>query len=181
MRARFALKLCGIEFEKIEVDFKNKPQAMLDLSPKGTVPVLYFKDSGKIIDESLDIIYWALSQKSPSPLMINDEAKMLIEISDTDFKTHLYKYKYHTRHPDTDPAYHKRESEKFLTQLDKLLSQHSYLLTDEPSIADIAILPFVRQYSLIDSDAFQALPFPHLQKWLNHWLSNPIFKAIMEK
>ncbi len=181
MRTRFTLKLCKIPYDQIEVDFKNKPQELLELSPKGTVPVLLIKETGQVIDESLEIMHWALAQTSPCPLPINDNTKRLIIESDTDFKHHLDRFKYSTRYENVDPKHHKIEAEKFLSKLNVLLEKHDFLISNEPSLADVAIFPFIRQYANINLESFNTLAYPQLQKWLTYWINHPIFIMIMQK
>lgn len=183
MRARMGLKLAGIDWEHREVDLKNKPQAMLDISPKGTVPVLLLED-GTVIDESLDVLIWALepTRKAGVHSLEREEMLGLIHENDTDFKSNLDRYKYPTRFSDvTDPEYHKDKAVKFLESLDEHLKQSKYLFSEEITFADIAIFPFIRQFSRVNEEWFTSLPLLALKRWLGELVQSALFKSIMEK
>ena len=164
MRARLALAYMDIEYEAIEVDLKNKPQSLLDISPKGTVPVLLFPD-GKILDESLDIVLWAMPKPSASDQV---EINNIINTNDNEFKINNTRYKYIDRylsegHPQ---EYYRLECEKIIQNLNQKLVQHSYLLNNEISIADLAVFPLVRQFSMVESAWFTQAPYQDVQRWL---------------
>ena len=173
----------GLQVELREVTLKNKPAQMLAISPKGTVPVLRLAD-GAVIDESRDIMVWALEQQDPQGLLdatILDQANALIEKNDNEFKHWLDRYKYADRHVDMTQTEYRQRGEAFLQVLETLLERSSYLLGKDPSIADIGVMPFVRQFAHVDRDVFGKLPYPHLQRWLQRWLEHPLFLQTMIK
>ena len=185
IRARMALAYAKRPFEIREVFLKNKPASMLAASPKGTVPVLVLED-GAVIDESIDIIRWALNHHdpdqwvSPSPeeQALTDE---LIRENDGSFKTNLDLYKYSDRHPERPPAMHRQEAEVFLKKLESRLQSHPFLLGEHLSLADIALFPFVRQFANVDRQWFSAAPYEGLRTWLHHHQEGALFNAVMEK
>lgn len=187
MRARLGLLFAKQPVMLREVVLKNKPKTMLALSPKGTVPVLALlnKDGSlkQVIEESLEIIEWALSQHDPEGLLNIDllNANTLIEQNDNQFKHSLNRYKYAERYPEFSQLEYRQQGELFLQQLENLLAKTPYLLGEKISIADIAIMPFVRQFAHVDREVFYRLPYPNLQLWLRNWLENPIFKQVMVK
>ena len=181
MRARMALAVAGISHELIEVSLKAKPAAMLKASAKGTVPVLILP-SGCVIDESLDIMHWALSQNDPEGwLATNDAMTELIAINDGTFKFHLDRSKYANRYHGSDPAMHRAEAVKILATLEQRLSNSDYLFGSAPTFADVAIFPFVRQFARADAAAFASAMLPALQRWLTRWESSALFQAVMAK
>ena len=185
MRARMALLSAGIDVELREVVLRDKPQSMIDVSPKATVPVLIQSD-GTVIDESLEIMVWALVENDPNEWMTPesgtlDDMLALIAQNDGPFKHHLDRYKYHTRYEHADPAEHRRDAEKILNRLDGRLAVGRYLFGSRPALADFAIAPFVRQFANADRDAFDAMPFVHVQRWLADFLASSFFERAMTK
>ncbi|BAJ02560.1 glutathione S-transferase domain protein [Shewanella violacea DSS12] len=186
MRARLGILLSGTSVSLREIILKYKPEPMLAASPKGTVPVLILSD-GRILEESLDIMHWALGQNDPHNLLLvghthlQEQAKTLIASNDTDFKPWLDKYKYADRFPENTQEYYRQQGEKFIAQLECLLSQHEQILSDEPSIADYAIFPFIRQFSGVDKTWFNQAPYPNLQLWLAGHVEGASFTSIMKK
>lgn len=185
MRARLAIAASGLMVELREVVLRNKPEAMLLISPKGTVPVLH-RDDGSVIDESLDIALWALNQRDPKGLLPKNaghqkEFEALITQNDGPFKHHLDRAKYGTRYPEEDPAKHRTAASEILMTLDQRLAEQNFLLGDKRSIADITIAPFIRQFANIDRNWFDAQSWPHLLKWLETFLNSPEFQSIMTK
>ncbi|MDQ7004425.1 MAG: glutathione S-transferase [Ghiorsea sp.] len=181
MRARLALTYTGINVEYREVELKNKPQAMLEISPKGTVPVLQL-DNGQIIDESLDIMLWALNQHDSEGWLIHQtQALALIDKNDTTFKVWLDKYKYADRFPEHSQTYYREQGENFLQKLESHLDKHAFLLDTRPSLTDYAIFPFVRQFAFVDKAWFDQSPYPKLQTWLDHHLESRAFEETMIK
>ena len=181
MRARLALAYAGIEVEYREIELRNKPQAMLDVSPKGTVPVLQL-ESGQVIDESLDIMCWALNQHDPEGWLTHQtQALALIDENDTTFKVWLDKYKYADRFPEHSQTYYREQGGIFLQQLETLLKEHTFLLANQPTLADCAIFPFMRQFAFVDKPWFDQSPYPKLQTWLNFHLKSELFEEIMVK
>jgi len=183
MRARLAVLFAGLQVELREVTLKNKPAQMLAISPKGTVPVLRLAD-GAVIDESRDIMVWAIEQQDPQGLLdatILDHANALIEQNDNEFKHWLDRYKYADRHVEMTQTEYRQRGEAFLQVLEALLERNAYLLGDDPTIADIGVMPFVRQFAHVDRDVFGQLPYPNLQRWLQRWLEHPLFMQTMIK
>ena len=177
MRARLAILAADVEVELREVVLRDKQQAFLDTSPSSTVPCLELPDL--VIDESLDIMIWALSQSDPQGLLNMPQAGWdLIAHSDGPFKHALDRTKYTTRYPDDDPTHHRAEASGFLADLNAQIDVH---LFDHPSLADIAIAPFVRQFAFIDKDWFDAQPWPQLQGWLARFLASDAFAQVMVK
>lgn len=183
MRARLGLLFAESQVELREVTLKNKPVQMLAINPKGTVPVLQCID-GKIIDESIDIIFWTLEQKDPQQLLranILPQALALIQKNDNEFKYWLNRYKYADRHLEMTQIEYRQKGEEFLQTLEALLTKHNYLLGDIASVADISLMPFIRQFAHVDRTTFANLPYPKLQLWLENWLQHPLFLQAMAK
>lgn len=181
IRARLAITYVGIPVEIREVQLKQKPEHMLAISPKGTVPVLQLPD-GNVIDESLDIMRWALAQNDPERWLNTDEdAEKLIQWNDGEFKYYLDRYKYADRYPEYPESYYRSEGEKFLAELENKLNQNRYLVGSHFSIADAAIFPFIRQFAGVDSQLFNALGYLHLNSWLNRLLASDLFALVMAK
>jgi len=187
MRARLGILFADLEVELREIVLKNKPAQMLAISPKGTVLVLELveDDNGKwpVIEESREILEWALQQNDPQGLLKVDLAKAgaLMDRNDSEFKHWLDRYKYSDRHPELSQLEYRQKGEVFLQELENLLANSRYLLGDTISIADIGILPFLRQFAHVDREVFYALPYPNLQRWLKEWLEHPTFKQVMVK
>lgn len=181
MRARMALAYSEIACELREVVLRDKPGTMLEASPKGTVPVLVLPD-GEVLDESLDIINWALAQNDPEGWGLEDnESRALITRNDGTFKHHLDRYKYPGRYGDTDPTEHRAAGLNVLRDLDMRLSKTRYLRGETLSLTDIALAPFIRQFANTDRTWFDAQDLPHLQAWLSGILESPVFTRIMPK
>lgn len=181
MRARMALRYSGVPVDIIEVSLKAKPAEMLAISPKGTVPVL--DAGGRVIDESLEIMRWALAQNDPQDWLLDDDSRIaeLIDANDQGFKLHLNRYKYAERYPEQPMEVYRAEGALFLQRLDELLTDREYLLTDHASLADIALLPFVRQFAHVDREWFAQTPYVRLQAWLQRFLESELFTSIMKK
>ena len=185
MRARMALRYSDVAVNIVEVSLKAKPAEMLALSSKGTVPVLSVDD--QVIDESLAIMHWALAQNDPQDwLLKNDPAGQaqiteLIEENDQVFKVHLNRYKYAERYPEQPMAFYRSEGEVFLRRLEALLEGRDYLLAAHPSLADVALMPFVRQFAHVDREWFGQTPYVRLQAWLQRFLESDLFTSIMKK
>lgn len=177
MRARLALSSAGLEVELREIVLRNKPAAFLAASPSGTVPSIVTPDG--VIDESLDVMIWALKQNDPEGwLTMPDAGFELIERADGPFKQALDRTKYANRYPEVDPDEQRGIAAAFLSELD---TQIDGWIFDRPSLADFAILPFVRQFAFIDKDWFDAQPWPSLQDWLERFLASNRFAHIMMK
>lgn len=183
MRARLGLLFAQREVELREIILKNKPPQMLAISPKGTVPVLQLVD-GTVIEESREIMMWALEQNDFQGLLnkeVLEQANALIDENDNEFKRWLDRYKYADRHPEMTQTEYRQQGEVFLQTLEELLTKNSYLLGESISVADIGIMPFVRQFAHVDRDIFYNLPYPNLQRWLQYWLEHPLFVRAMTK
>lgn len=186
MRARLAIASSMIPCELREVVLKDKPAQLISLSAKATVPVLHTID-GEVIDESIDIAYWALQQNDPQQwlqsfsMQQQDQLRELIELNDGEFKYFLDRYKYADRYPEHDEQYYREQGEKTLTKLETLLARNGCLLTTQWTLADIALLPFIRQFAFVDKAWFDSAPYPHVRRWLNDFLDSALFKQIMPK
>ena len=183
MRARMALYQAQIALTLIEVELKNKPEAMLTLSPKGTVPVLALP-TGEVLDESRDILFWALAQAdlegwlAPGP----EHIETLIDECDQVFKPWLDRYKYHVGYPEHSPEYYRSQALRTLNAWDARLQESEFLLGSKPSAADVALFPFVRQFANVDRAWFDSQQdLQALRNWLGYWLEHPMFAAVMDK
>ena len=185
MRARMALRYSGVAVNIVEVSLKAKPAEMLALSSKGTVPVLNV--DGQVIDESLAIMHWALAQNDPQDWLLKDDPAGqqliagLIEENDQVFKVHLNRYKYAERYPEQPMTVYRAEGEVFLRRLDELLEGRDYLLAEHPTLADVALMPFVRQFAHVDREWFGQTPYRRLQAWLQRFLESELFIGVMQK
>lgn len=185
MRARLALAASEQVCELREVVLTNKPAALLEASAKGTVPVL-IDSHGQVIDQSLDIMLWALRRNDPRQWlrasgMALDQMLALIAACDGEFKFHLDRYKYPTRFALADAALHREQGAPYLSELNAQLLAHSCLMDDSESLADMAIAPFVRQFAHTDPVWFAAQPWAALQSWLSTFEDSPIYLQVMVK
>ena len=176
MRARLALAVSQTRCELREVKLKAKPAEMLAASPKGTVPVLLLPN-GEVIDESLDIMRWALARQDPEGWLSRDDPA-LIATTDGSFKHDLDRYKYPERH-NTKPLVHRERGLEFLRKIDARLTGTGHLCGSARGLADAATIPFVRQFAAVDQAWFDVLPLPHLQTWLKAFLLSDLFDAVM--
>lgn len=177
MRARLAVLVSGQTVALREVVLRDKPSAFLEASPSGTVPCLV--TDATVIDESLDIMVWALQQHDPDQwLAMPPEGWEWIARCDGPFKQALDRTKYATRYPEADPEIARAEARAFLVDLD---AQLTVSLFGKPCLADYAILPFVRQFAFIDQQWFAAQDWPRLQRWLAAFLASHDFARIMPK
>ncbi len=179
-----ALRYAGIDIEQREVTLRDKPASMLAISVKGTVPVLQLPD-GKVLDQSLDIMSWALRQSDPAGWRLAgdlDRAMHWIRLNDETFKPLLDRYKYADRHPELSRAQHlERALDGYVRTLNQRLLSGSYLLGSRVSWADVAVFPFVRQFAMVDTSAFVELRLEGVQSWLDKWLSSDLFVQVMQK
>jgi len=183
IRARMAINYAGVPVVLREVFLADKPPSMLAASSKGTVPVLVLPD-GNVIDESVDIMHWALRQHDPDSWWRDDsdvEAQALVEENDFGFKLHLDHYKYADRFPEHPQQHYRAEAEKFLLKLEQRLQHQEFLTGDEYTFPDVAIFPFVRQFAFVDKPWFDQSAYPGLQRWLKSFLEAQIFLAVMTK
>lgn len=182
IRARLAISYAQQQITLREVDLKEKPQQMLALSPKETVPVLQL-GNGEVLDESLDIMVWALENHDPDGWLQGNLTEMLnlIDKNDFEFKGWLDKYKYADRYPTYPACYYRTMAEEFIIRLESRLNSNCYLFGERISLADIAIFPFVRQFAAVDKDYFQQCPYPFLKIWLNNFNDSTLFKSVMNR
>ncbi|WP_338567801.1 glutathione S-transferase [Pseudomonas canadensis] len=181
MRARLALRYSGVPVRIVEVSLKAKPAEMLALSPKGTVPVLNV--DGQVIEESLEIMQWALAQNDPDNWLLQGDPAIfaLIAENDQDFKYHLNRYKYAERYPEQPMEHYRAGGEVFLQKLEALLADREYLMANHLTLADAALAPFVRQYAHVDRVWFAGTPYTRLQAWLERFLQSALFISVMAK
>ena len=184
IRARMALSYANVAVTLHEVALRQKPVQLLAASPKGTVPVLV-TPGGEVIDQSMDIMRWALSRNDPDGWLRAVEpqaAQRWITLNDDTFKPLLDRYKYAERHPEMSAAEHRAHAlAAMLHPMEAQLQQTRWLLGPHISIADVALFPFVRQFAGVDKAGFEGLALPAVQAWLQHWLSSDLFNAVMEK
>ncbi|AIL12979.1 hypothetical protein IM40_04820 [Candidatus Paracaedimonas acanthamoebae] len=173
MRARLALYSAKVSHEHREVNLKNKPLEMLTISPKGTVPVMIL-ENGDLLEESLDIMKWAFKVSS-----LSTEDILLIRENDTTFKQALDRYKYPGRYLEKIGINYQEECEYFLRKLENQLAP--FLNGNMLTLVDLAIFPFIRQFSMVNPDWFETQPYPHIQVWLNFFITNQLFKDVMQK
>ncbi|MGV0963816.1 MAG: glutathione S-transferase [Polynucleobacter sp.] len=182
MRARMALKYAGIQVEHREIELRNKPHSMLIASPKGTVPVLCV--DGLVLDQSLDIMRWALERSDPDGWMEVDEqvSQVWIEKNDGPFKVLLDQYKYPNRFPDlSQEDVLNRAIELMLKPMESALQSSRYLMGNKMSLVDVAIFPFIRQFAAVNPQQFGGLPFTSVKTWLNQHLESGLFNSVMDK
>lgn len=185
MRARAALIASGRRVELREIELRNKPAAMLAASSKGSVPVLVLPD-GKVIDESWDIMLWTLRQHDPKRWLGREESRVqatlpLVLENDSTFKHNLDHYKYPDRFPGNQQSVYRSEGEIFLAKLEQRLRVTTCLLDTTFTLADAALLPFIRQFAAVEPGWFSAAPYPAIRAWLKTYISSEIFALIMQK
>ena len=194
MRARWALLCCNIKVILREVDLKNKPSSLSDYSKKGTVPVL-ITNEGEVIDESLEIMLWAIKNYNDDNLEIklpfeqNSQVFKLIKENDIEFKYHLDRYKYPNRYIENSRYLHENKARNFLLKWNYKIQQshnksssNGWLLGDSESLADWALWPFVRQYSKVNPEKFNSdKNLEALRSWLDYYINHKLFKTLMYK
>ncbi|MBK19361.1 MAG: glutathione S-transferase [Rhodospirillaceae bacterium] len=183
MRARMALMKSGTVCELREVVLRDKPSEMIELSAKGTVPVLQLQ-GGEILDESLDVMRWALAANDPdSWLEANADLDALLDQLDGEFKDNLDRYKYFVRFPEHSQSYYREQGEKFLAELENRLAANEGkgLSAPRTTFADIAVFPFVRQFAFVDKAWFDVAPYTLLRAWFNRHLEGDLFLSVMKK
>ena len=180
IRARMVLSYMEVSVDLREVLLNERPQSLYKISSKGTVPVLLLND-GKVLDESLDIMLWAIEQGEQK--LYEDklnEQNQLIKYNDTKFKYWLDRYKYHVRYLEHSREYYQRKCSKTLSEYDMRLRGNAYLMGDRIRLADIAIFPFIRQCANVDQNWFNN-KYPNLNQWLEIWKQSRVFKSVMMK
>jgi glutathione S-transferase len=185
MRARLALAISGQACELREVVLKTKPAELLEASAKASVPVLVLP-SGEVIDQSLDIMRWALRLNDPAQWLSAQpeqaaHVQALIDDCEQTFKQHLDRYKYPNRYDGAVALQHRAAAADWLTQLAQQLSAEGWLLGPAASLADMAIAPFVRQFAQTDPHWFEQQDWPTLQTWLKRIVSSGLFESVMHK
>jgi len=184
MRARLALAVSGMACELREVVLKAKPAELLAASPKASVPVLVLAN-GEVIDQSLDIMRWALEHSDPGQWLPKtpQAAQVLAIIEDCEqtFKPHLDRYKYPGRYAGADPLFHRTAAAAWLSGLEPQLAGTGWLFGAQAGLADMAIAPFVRQFAQTDTDWFESQDWPGLRNWLNTIVSCALFDSVMHK
>lgn len=182
MRARMALWSSGLTVELREIELSAKPQELLVVSPKGTVPVLVLPE-GKVIEESLDIMFYALKHNDPDGWLTEniDLSKFWIKRCDSEFKQNLDRYKYPERFTESKSA--RPRGEAFLQDLENFLINAAgpFLMAGHETLIDVALFPFVRQWAKVDPPRFAELNLPRLKTWLNYHQASPLFDSIMKK
>ncbi len=187
MRGRMGLCASGLKYEHREIVLRNKPVHMLEVSPKGTVPV-FIKSDGTVIEESLDLLGYSLEVYDPFGWLDCDleEAQRLISDNDGPFKHHLDRYKYASRYSedanrgDTDLK-HREQAELYIANYEKRLGTSAYLLGDKQTIADIAIFPFIRQFANTDINWWNSSPYHQTRDWLDRHINSELFIKVMQK
>jgi glutathione S-transferase len=177
-----ALKYAGIQVEHREIALRDKPQSMLLASPKGTVPVLCF--DGHVLDQSLDIMRWALEKSDPDGWTGVDEevSRIWIEKNDGPFKALLDQYKYPNRFPElSSEDVLNAAIELMLKPMESTLRSNKYLMGNKMSFVDVAIFPFIRQFAGVNPEQFKGLPLAALQTWLNQHLESELFDSVMSR
>lgn len=185
MRARLGILSSGQQLELREVILRDKPSEMIAASPKATVPVLVLPD-GTVIDESYDVMRWALGKSDPEGLLEYPDEQLaqmqdLITECDGPFKSSLDRYKYPNRYEDIVREKQREQGGEFVLKLDHQLIGKTHLFGESFSFADAAILPFIRQFAHVDRDWFWSYDWPNVIKWLETFLESNRFKTIMTK
>jgi glutathione S-transferase len=186
MRARLAIFKAKQTVLLRDLVLSNKPAEMISVSPKGTVPVLVLSN-GTVIEESLEVMLWALQEMDPADLLDCQQegalSAMLLLINefDNDFKTCLEAYKCAKRYQEDNVAECRAVCQQYIQQLEQRLTAHSFLMSDKESLADIALIPFIRQFARIERQWYLQSPYPMVRQWLNSYLQSSVFTKVMAK
>jgi len=178
-----AIAVSGLQVEHREVDLKQKPNELILISPKATVPVLQL-NNGIILEESLDIMQWALNINDPKNWFLDSDNNLsadLLSMNDNEFKQHLDRYKYANRYPENSLEYYRDKAKDFPARLDALLRSNRFILSGQPSLIDIAIFPFIRQFAFVDKNWFDTMSWVNLKNWLDYFLESELFLSVMKK
>jgi len=194
MRARIAIFKSQQPIELRDVVLSNKPEEMIAASSKGTVPILVFEhedEQSKVIDESLDIMLWALNESDPDDLLNvkhgdTDSSALadmlsLINVFDNDFKSTLEQYRCAKRYHEDNLLECRQTCEEHLKVIEELLNKQAYIFSEKESLVDIALLPFIRQFARVERQWYLKSPYPKLRQWLNNYLQSPMFSKVMTK
>ena len=183
MRARMALLSCDIDFDIFEISLKDKPKQMIEISPKGTVPVFVYKDL--VLDESIDIMNWATEQKNNTSIKINPNdlaiIKTLIKSNDGEFKNKLDLYKYTSNKEASLKIRYRKECEVYIRNINERLEAHKYLLSNKFGYLDMAIFPFIRQFFNVDLKWFEEASYNNLKNWVERISISDLFIQVMKK
>ena len=181
IRARLTLAYSSISVELKEISLKNRPSELFAVSPKGTVPVLCLNNH-TIIDESLEIMKWALHHNDPESWIGHNKQIQLEMIAkyDNEFKYWLDRYKYYDRYPEKDQYYYRNKCDQYLSKLNIALEDNRYILSNHICLIDIAILPFVRQFANVDKKWFKN-NYLYIYRWLNNLIKSKLFLSVMHK
>ena len=183
MRARMVLLSCGIDFDIFEISLKDKPKQMIEISPKGTVPVFVYKDL--VLDESIDIMNWATEQKNNTSIKINPNdlaiIKTLIKSNDGEFKNKLDLYKYTSNKEASLKIRYRKECEVYIRNINERLETHKYLLSNKFGYLDMAIFPFIRQFFNVDLKWFEEASYNNLKNWVERISVSDLFIQVMKK
>jgi glutathione S-transferase len=185
MRGRLGILCSGISVELREIVLRDKAPLFLDTSPKGTVPVLVLPE-GQVIEESLDVMIWALETADPKNMLPDDlsiraEMMDLVSLLDGPFKKDLDTYKYPNKFEDRDPAEARERAAEFIWGLEARLKTNGNLFGPKKRFVDYAVLPFIRQFAHVDREWFYAQPWSLVNAWLAEFIESPEFKTIMPK
>jgi glutathione S-transferase len=180
IRARLAIAQAGLEVDLREVSLRDKPPAMLALSPKGTVPVLLCPN-GQVLDESWDIMVWALGIRDRDNWLRHTD-RALVAINDGAFKVWLDRYKYASRHPEHSARHYRDQAlQCLIAPLEEKLARHPFLGGASADLTDAAIFPFVRQFAAVDPTWFAQSPWAATRAWIQAWVSSALFAQVMRK
>ena len=186
MRARLAIFKAKQAVLLRDLVLSNKPAAMIAVSPKGTVPVLVLAN-GTVIEESLEVMLWALQQTDPDGLLHCQKEGalpamlLLINEFDNDFKISLEAYKCAKRYQEDNVTQCRAVCQQYIQQLEQRLTEHTFLMSDKESLADIALIPFIRQFARVERQWYLQSPYPMVRRWLNSYLQSPVFTKVMAK
>ncbi|MDN2662408.1 glutathione S-transferase [Psychromonas sp. 14N.309.X.WAT.B.A12] len=186
MRARLALAISEQSVRLREIVLKHKPADLLAISPNKTIPVLQLTQQvtpDTVLDESLEIMVWALSENDPAQWLSPSIEEMLdlIDINDYEFKPWLDRYKYADRHPEHSVDYYRQQAEEFIFLLESRLNENPYLFSDRISLADMAIFPFIRQFASVDKSWFEQAGYQQVKRWLETLMNSNLFAQCMKK
>lgn len=186
MRARLGILLANQQVLIREIVTKDKPKELLKCSPKGTVPVLVLPD-GKVIEQSWDVMMWALQQNDPQDLLrsrnpsLSEQIHQLIQHNDNEFIGHLEKYRASVRYRNDDIEQRRNLCEVFIAELEGKLAQHDYLFGDSPSLADFAVMPFVSQFVRVEKKWFVQSEYQNVGRWLRTHLESKLYTQVMKQ
>jgi glutathione S-transferase len=186
MRARIAIFKAKKTVILRDIVLSDKPKEMITASPKATVPIIVLPN-GAVIEESFDVMLWAITENDPDDLLHSKNPKFLatmlniIKSFDQDFKACLEQYKCAKRYRESNISECRAACEQYIQTLEIRLTDHDFLLSDKESLADIALLPFIRQFARVERQWYLQSPYPKVRQWLNNYLQSPMFTKVMAK